>query len=492
MPDIKGRWGLVAPFALGEPGKPVQILRTGTWNFRDIGPLAVTKDDLKDFVDNFKQRVRRQDLPITREHLHQYGAMGWIKDLSLSDDGESLYAVPEYTDDGAKEVKQGAWKYTSAELYREWEDPETGQTYKNVLTGYTHTNFPRIKDMQAISCAEPQVEPLSDSQIPPLPAALSDFVGMDDWQTFTDAEIAALLMAEKEHNTPQHVRDRMPTSAFAFVKQRKIIISRPGNVKAALGRFMQVQGVSDDERDAAWGRLKRAASRFGIHIKEASWRDLGKGAKNMAEVDPDSNTHGDMTTDGHSHGDYGSHSHSDDNDHSDAPKKKGKKDMSETQLSELQTQLSELKTLVEASEKRAKDAEAKTTTLETQLSEATKQIGIERETRLMLVFSEGLEKAKREGKINPAQQETYLSEGAKMSNEMRDFLIKDISARPKMTLLGESGSGAPRSEQGGKVNGNADRVELAERANAILKADPKLGYKKALLQANKELAEGAQ
>lgn len=472
MNEPKGRWGVVAPFTLSEPGKPVQVLRTGTWNFKDIGPLIVTKDDLKEFVANHKARVRRQDTPITREHMPQYGAAGWASDLTLSDDGEAIYATPDYTDDGAREVKQGAWKYISAELWREWEDPESGQVHKNVLSGITLTNFPRIKDMQAISCAEPNVEPLPDSQIPPLPATLSDFVGMDDWQNFTDAEIVALLMAEHEHTTPQTVRDRMPTSAFAFPAQRKIILSRPGNVKAALGRFMQVQGVSDTERDAAWGRLKSAARRFGIHIHQKSWHDLGKSSMSEPDSDRRSMNVPDKTPEVL------------------LAEMAAKQEAMQSQLSELAQKAAAAEAAkTELSEKLAA-AETKSVALETQLSEATKQIGVERETRLMLEFSEGLEKAKRDGKITSAQVETYLAEGAKMSNEMRAFLVRDVAGRPKMTLLGETGSGAQRTEQGGRMNGNAERTELAERTKAIMAAEPQLGHRKAMLKANKELTGG--
>lgn len=469
MPDIKGRWGLVAPFALGEAGKPVQVLRTGTWNFKDIGRLVVTKDDLKEFVANHKARVRRQDTPITREHLPQYGAAGWATDLALSDDGEAIYATPKYTDSGEREVNEGAWKYISAELYREWEDPESGQVHKNVLSGITLTNFPRIKDMQAISCAEPQVEPL-DSQPNALPAALSDFVGMDDWQTFTDAEIAALLMAEHEHTTPQSVRDRMPTSAFAFTAQRKIILSRPGNVKAALGRFMQVQGVSDTERDAAWARLKSAARRFGIHIQEKSWRDLGKSSMSEPHSDPRSTNVPDKTP--------------------------------EVQLAEMaakqeamQTQLSELVKKAEAAEvaktelsEKLTAAETKSAALETQLSEATKQIGIERETRLLLQFSDMLEKATRDGRITPAQREDYEKKVPTMAQPVREYLLSEIPSRPKSVSLGEVGSGATSGEQG-SVNGVRYDVQLAELAEKI-KGEKKVPHRDALLMAEKELKGG--
>jgi hypothetical protein len=37
-----------------------------------------------------------------------------------------------------------------------------------------------------------------------------------------------------------------------------------------------VKGVSDDERDAAWKRIKAAAKKFGVEVEEESWREIGK------------------------------------------------------------------------------------------------------------------------------------------------------------------------------------------------------------------------
>ena len=47
-------------------------------------------------------------------------------------------------------------------------------------------------------------------------------------------------------------------------------------MRNAIARFDQVEGVSDDERDAAWRRIKKAADKYGVEISEKSWRELGK------------------------------------------------------------------------------------------------------------------------------------------------------------------------------------------------------------------------
>lgn len=71
-------------------------------------------------------------------------------------------------------------------------------------------------------------------------------------------------------------RDTLATGAFAFPKERKEPLENAAHVRNAIARFNQVKGVSDDERDAAWKRIKAAAKKFGVEINEKSWREIGK------------------------------------------------------------------------------------------------------------------------------------------------------------------------------------------------------------------------
>ena len=71
-------------------------------------------------------------------------------------------------------------------------------------------------------------------------------------------------------------RDRLDEDQFAFPKQRKEPLNNASHVRNAMARFNQVEGVSDDERDQAWSRIKRAAKKHGVEVNEKSWRELGK------------------------------------------------------------------------------------------------------------------------------------------------------------------------------------------------------------------------
>jgi hypothetical protein len=71
-------------------------------------------------------------------------------------------------------------------------------------------------------------------------------------------------------------RDRLDEGDFAFPKERKEPLNNAAHVRNAVARFTQVKGVSDEERDAAWKRIEKAAKKFDVELSEKSWREIGK------------------------------------------------------------------------------------------------------------------------------------------------------------------------------------------------------------------------
>lgn len=65
-------------------------------------------------------------------------------------------------------------------------------------------------------------------------------------------------------------RDRIPTTEFAFPKQRKEPLENAAHVRNAAARFNQVEGVTEAERKEAWKRIQAAAKRFGVELKDAA------------------------------------------------------------------------------------------------------------------------------------------------------------------------------------------------------------------------------
>src|SRR5207302_2852733 len=78
-------------------------------------------------------------------------------------------------------------------------------------------------------------------------------------------------------STPQ--RNRMRTETFAFPKERKEPLNDARHVRNAIARFDQVEGVSDQERDAAWRRIRAAARKYGVEVSAKGWRSLMKGGR---------------------------------------------------------------------------------------------------------------------------------------------------------------------------------------------------------------------
>lgn len=77
----------------------------------------------------------------------------------------------------------------------------------------------------------------------------------------------------------QDARHDLPARQFAFAKQRKEPLEDESHVRNAIARFNRVQGVTDAERDEAWGRIRAAARRFDVEMDEGDWRELGGGGK---------------------------------------------------------------------------------------------------------------------------------------------------------------------------------------------------------------------
>ena len=71
-------------------------------------------------------------------------------------------------------------------------------------------------------------------------------------------------------------REELKDSDYAFPKERKEPICDADHVRNAIARFDQVEGVSDDERDEAWKRIKKAADKYGVEVHEKSWHEPGK------------------------------------------------------------------------------------------------------------------------------------------------------------------------------------------------------------------------
>ena len=82
--------------------------------------------------------------------------------------------------------------------------------------------------------------------------------------------------ANHDHRLDARERRELPDSAYALPAQRKLPITDAAHVRAALARFDQVEGISDDDRALAFANLRKAAAHYGVEVVEERWQDLGR------------------------------------------------------------------------------------------------------------------------------------------------------------------------------------------------------------------------
>ena len=70
-------------------------------------------------------------------------------------------------------------------------------------------------------------------------------------------------------------RADLPSSVFAYPKERKEPMTNASHVRNAIARYDQVTGVPAADRELAFANIKKAAKYFGVTMSESSSSDLG-------------------------------------------------------------------------------------------------------------------------------------------------------------------------------------------------------------------------
>jgi hypothetical protein len=97
---------------------------------------------------------------------------------------------------------------------------------------------------------------------------------MDGRRPGTNYRMAANNKSSHELDAAE--RNSMPEGTYAFPRVRKEPLNNASHVRNAIARFDQVSDVTDDERREAFGRIKRAADRFGVEMSATRWQELGR------------------------------------------------------------------------------------------------------------------------------------------------------------------------------------------------------------------------
>jgi phage I-like protein len=111
---------------------------------------------LENFKANFDNKVRKHDLPIDIEHHSDEGAVGWIKEIFIQ--GQSLFAIVEWTEEGIELVRSKKYRFFSPEFADIYEDPASGVKFDDVLIGGGITNRPFFQELEEIVLNESTVD----------------------------------------------------------------------------------------------------------------------------------------------------------------------------------------------------------------------------------------------------------------------------------------------------------------------------------------------
>lgn len=128
----------------------IQVMKVGTFDHPQYGKFTITPNDLLKFKENFDNKIRGVDLSLDYGHQSDKEAAAWFKSLELGDDGQSLWALMDWTPTGEQSVLKKEYRYISPDLNFDWKNPETNKSCGPTLFGAALTNRPFLKNMQAV------------------------------------------------------------------------------------------------------------------------------------------------------------------------------------------------------------------------------------------------------------------------------------------------------------------------------------------------------
>jgi phage I-like protein len=112
------------------------------------GKVSLTTEHLKSFKKNFEDKVTGIDLSLDFDHETREAA-GWLSEVFLSDDEQTLLGVVKWTPGGALALSNRDFRYFSPMFNLDWVHPHTGENHGATLLGGALVNNPFLK-MDAI------------------------------------------------------------------------------------------------------------------------------------------------------------------------------------------------------------------------------------------------------------------------------------------------------------------------------------------------------
>ena len=124
-----------------EEGRPIEVLRPGTFTDRFGREVVIEEGDLQTFVTHFQEGAAGQDVPVDVDHEGAQAA-GWVRALYV--EGSRLLARVEWTALGRQLVGERLYRYVSASI-------DLG---RRVIRAVSLVNFPAVKGLAPVELAE--------------------------------------------------------------------------------------------------------------------------------------------------------------------------------------------------------------------------------------------------------------------------------------------------------------------------------------------------
>lgn len=142
----------------------VHLIPIGEWEHDSYGTINLTPADIQQFKTNFDAKVRN-GVAITAGHegYAELPAQGWITRVECRESG--LWGEVDWNELGKKTLSDKQFKFFSPEFFRQYEDPESHETFSNVLTGGALTKSPYFKELAPIVFSEKGIKKFNDNSI---------------------------------------------------------------------------------------------------------------------------------------------------------------------------------------------------------------------------------------------------------------------------------------------------------------------------------------
>ncbi|MCP3684550.1 MAG: hypothetical protein GY861_17935 [bacterium] len=158
----------------------------------NYGKVELTKAHLLSFKNNFEKKVYGIDVSLDFDHETREAA-GWLNEVFLSEDGNSLLGVVKWTPKGALSLSDREFRYFSPEFNLNWVHPHTGIAHGPTLLGGALVNRPFLKMGAIVGLKDKQIKGANVETI-----ALSDHTAK---VSDLEKDIATLKLSENTLKT---------------------------------------------------------------------------------------------------------------------------------------------------------------------------------------------------------------------------------------------------------------------------------------------------